>query len=986
MAFQLSPGVNVTEIDLTTVVPAVSTSVGAIAGIFRWGPVGERILVDSESTLLKRFGKPTNFNSETWFTASNFLTYGNSLYVSRAANTIGVVPTPADSWSVLASSTVGNNVLVYANAEIDVRTLGFEAGMYVTQSSNNTMVKTNKTYTINSVNSTSITVSTTIYNYDAPAGAPVNLPINPSIDIDFFNERFAFENHSFMDGDKVRYTVAAGNTAIAPLVSGTDYYIVDVIMSEDPTPIPLSFRLSETIGGSPVDLSDVGVQNESGHYFSFAAGFDLTLYFATPGTTYSAVALSSGGIVSNLVNQIVRNENDYILKDGTFDSEVLYVAKYPGSIGNSLRVSVCDTSSAYENSVMALTDMTKDFNANTESEDFNPYRNLVTRIGNTYAIVQGFNNNANASNFASNFALGDKILAGNSQIGYQYLQVTDVITSTGTNTNPISMSNAAIAITSNASGSSINYETGFISAPNEFYTNLMIEYHKDEDNDVFPGLDDGGKYYVTFANSSGFKISETLGGDIVSISAAQGCNSHVYSATEGMVAFKLQDPYNLHVPYTTSDVTRKWEFFGAVDSAPGQSSYVFNHGNTAAQDELHIVVVDEGGKFSGIPGSILEVYKGLSRATDSKNNDNTGNYYKDVINQGSSYIWVANDLIAAPSGNAAFVTSSEATSVGDYYFKFGTDGYDESNDLAYSSIVAAYDLFKSAEDVDISLVLQGRPLGGTTVVGGITVSGFQVANYIIDNIVEVRKDCVVFISADKSLTINSFGDETDKLKAWRGALRSTSYGELDSSYKYQYDRYNDVYRWVPLNGDIAGLCARTDQTNDAWWSPAGLNRGQIKNVVRLSYNPNKSQRDVLYSNGINPVVTFQGQGTVLYGDKTLQAKPSAFDRINVRRLFIVLEKAIATAAKYSMFEFNDAFTRAQFKNLIQPYLRNIQGRRGITDFKVVCDETNNTPQVIDSNQFVGDIYIKPARSINFIQLNFVAVATGVQFSEVVGKF
>jgi len=201
-----------------------------------------------------------------------------------------------------------------------------------------------------------------------------------------------------------------------------------------------------------------------------------------------------------------------------------------------------------------------------------------------------------------------------------------------------------------------------------------------------------------------------------------------------------------------------------------------------------------------------------------------------------------------------------------------------------------------------------------------------------------------------------------------------------------YDRYNDLYRWVPLNGDIAGLCVRTDNINDPWWSPAGFNRGQIKNIVNLAYNPRKADRDTLYKSGINPVVTFPGQGTVLFGDKTLQAKPSAFDRINVRRLFIVLEKAISTASKYTLFEFNDAFTRAQFKNLVTPYLRDIKGRRGIYDFLVVCDETNNTGEVIDRNEFIGDIYIKPARSINFIQLNFVAVRTGVQFSEVVGQF
>ena len=313
-------------------------------------------------------------------------------------------------------------------------------------------------------------------------------------------------------------------------------------------------------------------------------------------------------------------------------------------------------------------------------------------------------------------------------------------------------------------------------------------------------------------------------------------------------------------------------------------------------------------------------------------------------------------------------------------------GYDEANTSAFSVIAAGYNMFASAEDVDISLVIQGKPLAGSTSVNGITVTSFQLANYIIDNICEIRKDCVAFVSPPRNLTYNAFGTEATNLVAYRGALRSTSYAVLDSGYKQMYDRYNDVYRWVPLNGDIAGLCARTDQTNDAWWSPAGYNRGQIKNIVKLAWNPRKSERDVIYSNGINPVVTFPGQGTVLYGDKTLLAKPSAFDRINVRRLFIVLEKAIATAAKYSLFEFNDTFTRSQFKNLINPYLRTVQGRRGITDFLVVCDETNNTPQIIDTNQFIGDIYIKPARSINFIQLNFVAVATGVQFSEVVGKF
>ena len=262
-----------------------------------------------------------------------------------------------------------------------------------------------------------------------------------------------------------------------------------------------------------------------------------------------------------------------------------------------------------------------------------------------------------------------------------------------------------------------------------------------------------------------------------------------------------------------------------------------------------------------------------------------------------------------------------------------------------------------------------------------------VALDVIQNLAEDRKDCVAFVSP--ALANVQAADATTEVINYRNnALSnvSSSYAVFDSGWKYQYDKYNDVYRWVPLNGDIAGLCARTDTNRDPWFSPAGLIRGQIKNVIKLAYNPTKANRDSLYKNGINPVVSFAGEGTLLFGDKTGLGRPSAFDRINVRRLFIVLEKAIAKAARSSLFEFNDEFTRAQFVNLVEPFLRTVQGRRGIYDFRVVCDETNNTPEIIDRNEFIGDIYIKPAKSINFIQLNFVAVRTGVSFEEIVGKF
>ena len=274
----------------------------------------------------------------------------------------------------------------------------------------------------------------------------------------------------------------------------------------------------------------------------------------------------------------------------------------------------------------------------------------------------------------------------------------------------------------------------------------------------------------------------------------------------------------------------------------------------------------------------------------------------------------------------------------------------------------------NAELYDVSLI----PMGPTTAVAAVnTVIG----------IAESRRDAVVFASPQYTDVVNTTG-QADKIVSYRNSLTASSYAVLDSGWKYQYDRYNDKYRYVPLNGDIAGLAARTDYVADPWFSPAGYNRGVIKNLVKLAYSPTKTDRDTLYKNGINPVVTFPGQGTLLFGDKTLLARPSAFDRINVRRLFIVLEKSIATASKFQLFEFNDAFTRGQFKNIVEPFLRDVQGRRGITDFRVICDESNNTPAVIDRNEFVADIFIKPSRAINFIQLNFIATRSGIAFEEV----
>ena len=637
MAFQLSPGVNVSEIDLTTIVPSVATSIGAFAGQFAWGPVGEVITVSDEVRLVDRFGKPDSVNYEYWFSAANFLAYSNNLKVVRAANTT----------STLNATANGTGVLI-------------------------------------------------------------------------------------------------------------------------------------------------------------------------------------------------KNQDDYLDNYSTSDTgRGIVTAKYAGDLGNTLRVSICASSAAYSSN-LTVTDS---------------IRSNAVASGETTINING------SANAAANLQSGDLVSV------------------------------------------------------------------------------DGGTTYIRVASVNATAI--------------------IVASAPGVVA-------------ANASILRKWQYADQFGIAPGTSDYATAAGGS--NDELHVIVVDEDGQFSnGVANTVLEKFAFVSKASDAKFGDGATNYYVNVLNQRSRYVWWTSHA----SGNSGWGTAAAGTTYdaanGQRNPTYASLGGGTDGTITAGNINTAYSLFANSDVVDLSLIISGP--------GNATVAG-----HLISNIAEVRKDCLVFLSPTRTSVVDNAGSETTAIISYRDSLTSSSYSVLDSGYKYQFDKYNDVYRYVPLNGDIAGTCARTDLERDPWFSPGGFNRGTIKNVVKLSWNPTKAERDNLYVKGINPVVSFQGEGTVLFGDKTMLSRPSVFDRINVRRLFIVLEKSIASAARSSLFEFNDQFTRAQFVNLVEPYLRDVQGRRGITDFRVVCDESNNTPNVIDSNQFVGDIYIKPARSVNFIQLNFVAVRTGVSFEEIVGRF
>jgi hypothetical protein len=665
MAFQLSPGVLVTEQDLTNIVPAVSTSAGAYAGTFMWGPVEEPVTVTSENVLVERFGKPVTGNSQSFFTAANFLAYTNNLLVSRVDST--AVNAVAEQSGKVASITITNAGDSYTTAP---------------------------TVTISAPDISGGTQATATATIDEVTGEVTAITIvNPGYG-------YLLDDQGVPDNALITIEASSGTTATATMT-----------------------------------LEDVGFKIKN---------FD----------DYNNYYVNGGGIVGP------------------------WAAKYPGALGNSLKVSMAD------------------------------------------------------------------------------------------------------------------------------YTTWSAWAYKDE-----------------------------------------------------------------------------------FDSQPNTSEYAAGKG--AQGDEMHIVVVDEDGLLTGTPGVILEKFEFVSKASDAKKADGSNNYYKNVVNANSRYVWWMDhttQVAATSTTNAQTISdASLLLNIGDAVE--ANKGYKDlslaqtislsggTDDVVPTegNIQTAYAEFANTDLYDISLVLGGR-------------APEETADYLISNIAEVRKDCVVFLSPLEVSTGNIItgngSDAINKVIAFRDELPSSSYAVMDTGYKYQYDRYNDQYRWVPLNGDIAGLAARTDYTNDAWWSPGGLNRGQIKNVVKLAINPGQTERDNLYKSGVNPVVTFPGEGTVLFGDKTLLAKPSAFDRINVRRLFIVLEKAIAIAARYQLFEFNDSFTRAQFKNLVEPFLRDVQGRRGITDYRVKCDDTNNTGEVIDRNEFVADIFIKPNRSINFIKLNFIAARSAVSFEEI----
>ena len=819
MPFQLSPGVAVVEKDFTSIVPAVSSSIGAFAGAFPWGPVMEPSTVGSENELVRRFGKPNDSNFDSFFTAANFLSYTNNLLLVRA---------DAGHLNAVATQTGG--------------------------------VQT-------------ISVTAAGSGYTSTAAAPAVTISTPDIT-------------GGLQATATAVLSGGGITAIAVSTAGAGY---------DSTP---------TVTITPAS-GDTG------------SGAAATAVMTTPTISGSAVSGTGGQFTCTATTITV---GDLITISGTI-SGTATITGY--STPTTYKVSTITGSGS---SVTGFTLTTVENSAITTTAG--------TTTGWTFS-------NTSQRTLAS-------ITVDTAGSGYKAAPTVSL--SGGTPTTAATLGTVTVSSSTITGITIVANGSGYSSAPS-------VTVAAPPSGTTATASSTISTAGVKIMNGEDYTSTYSAGAGVVGQWAAK------YPGTLGN---------SLKVSMADSAGFTGWTYAAEFDAAPATSTYAASVGGSG--DEVHVIVIDEDGLWTGTAGTILEKFAFLSKASDGKKSDGTNNYYKDAINSRSEYIWWMDHPTAVTGttswgATAAGSTFKTLTAVQTVSLSGGTDDYA----LTDGEKQSAFALFSNAEQYDVSLVMLGK-------------ASSTVAQYVISNICETRLDCIALISPERvsngDVIIGSTSTEIGYITGYRDALSSTSYAVMDSGSKYQYDRYNDKYRYIPLNGDVAGLCARTDYTNDPWFSPGGLNRGQIKNVVRLAVNPTKTQRDTLYKKGVNPVVTFPGEGTVLFGDKTLLAKPSAFDRINVRRLFIVMEKAIATAAKFQLFEFNDSFTRAQFKNLVEPFLRDVQGRRGITDFVVKCDESNNTGEVIDRNEFIADIFVKPNRSINFITLNFVAARSAINFSEI----
>ena len=918
---QLSPGVAVLERDLTNVVNSTVDNVAAVVGAFEKGPIEDITTITSEKELLSTFGKPNNLNYEFWFTAAQFLLYGGSLRVVRADNSSLKNAIDTAQFTITSFSSTDTILTVESATDFDVSDVLFiDAELMVVQAVSGSDVTVTRGQLQTSAASHAANSSITLIE---PAGT--SSTIN--------------EGSTFTSSDTTLTVTSA--TALAG--STNSYIKID----------------DEFLRISGVAGDDLTV--ERGVLGSTAAahtdGSTVTLQTVTAAKTEINEQTSTG-----ITPPIIKSMTDYEANVEDAANNWKWAGRTAGKYANSLRIVMTD---AGADQILYLADP-----SSTEWE---------------------FTNNAEVS--FSNANIYGKV--------YSYTVIVS-FDAGATLVGSFEKDNYITAVSGGVTGRVVAWDA----------ESRKLELTID---DTASDIIEVGDTITELANNSNTPGSATGDSGVVSgvsrqlrvslnpLSPNFQPNQTVVDKNAATISIA-----NVESDYTTRSygLNARWTNLAA---RPTTSAWVEERGGH--NDLMHIIVIDGDGQLTGTPGSVVEKFLNVSKASDAKSPQGDNIYYKDVIKSQSQFIlWGSHETgdiydkdVNASGGfglsgiNREFDLIKSSASINDlddptgtnpaaiplintkhqatirYSLQGGVDGYS----VARPETLAAFNLFDDAETIDIDYILMGPSM---STVG----DSIAKAQHII-SIANSRKDCMAFISPHRGDVIGqpSTNDIVTKTIDYFDTLASTSYAVFDNNYKYIYDKYNDVYRYIPCNGDMAGLVLSTTLNSEAWFSPAGFNRGTILNAIKLAYSPLKDHRDRLYAARVNPIVAFPGEGIILFGDKTALGYSSAFDRINVRRLFLVLEESIAVAAKNQLFELNDEFTRAQFKNIVEPFLRSVQSRRGIVDFLVVCDATNNPAESIDRGEFFAEIFVKPARSINFITLTFTATRTGASFSEIV---
>ena len=921
---QLSPGVVVLERDLTTVANATLDNVAAVVGSFEKGPVNKIVDITSEKELLAVFGRPNDYNYEYWYNAAQFLLYGGTLKVIRSDST--ALKNAIDTAQYTNTLFSGSDTTLTVKAATDI-------------ASNDYLLIDAEIMTVTAINGNDLSVLRAQLNTAGTthaAGAAITLIEDAGTTTDLNQGA----------------TLSAGATSVTVQSATTLAVQINDYLKIESEIIRVSAIAGDVLTVTRGELNTTAS--------SHSDGVAINRLTVTSGKTEINEQTSTG-----VTAPLIRNIEQYESTVEGASNNWKWGGRHPGLYGNSLRVVITD---AGADQILSLNQPT------TAEWEFQTTDSVDYALGNSTAKVYSY---------TTVVTLDATAISGDFNLNEYWRAETNA--------------NSPSAI--DVQGQVLAYD------PVTRKLELSIDYTLSSDV-----LEPGDAVALWTAASGGARTGDK--GVVESIErqlrVVRDINKELFEAN-----YTLEDDNatpgtpNVQVIAVRSDYEER--FFGGgqkwINVAPRPSTSPWVADRAGRNDQMHILVLDGDGKLTGTPGSVIEKFLFVSKASDAKGVQGETVYYKDLIKNNSRYIYWgshetgsifdidggANGSIGLSGISRAFdllkfsspIKTNESASSREipgttnnatlrYVLQGGVDGYT----LTRSETLGAFDLVADKETIDVDYILMGPSMADAA-------DTTAKAQKIID-IAATRKDCLAFISPPRTDVIGQTDTNVivNRTINFFNGLSSTSYAVFDNNYKYIYDKYNDKYRYIATNADVAGLTLGATLNAEAWFSPAGFNRGQLRNAIKLAYSPLKDHRDRLYAARVNPVVAFPGQGIVLFGDKTALSYQSAFDRINVRRLFLVLEDAISAAAKTQLFELNDEFTRASFKNIVEPFLRSIQSRRGIVDFLCVCDSSNNPAESIDRGEFFAEIFVKPTRSINFITLTFTATRSGTSFAEV----